>query len=75
MNCFFLTILKEIDNSYSFTNSKFCYVKWFENVISKHPTTFNCLLESDKLIIEENHSCFIRKTYPNFTNTICKKII
>jgi len=70
---FFLTILKEIDNSYSFTNSKFCYVKWFENVISKHPTTFNCLLESDKLIIEENHSCFIRKTYPNFTNTICKK--
>jgi len=70
---FFLNILKELDKSYTFTNSKFCYVKWFENVISKHPTKFNCLLETDKTVIESNHSCFIRKTYQTFTNSICKK--
>ena len=70
---FFLNILKELDKSYTFTNSKFCYVKWFENVVSKHPTIFNCLQDSDKTAIESNHSCFIRKTYPTFTNTTCKK--
>jgi len=70
---FFLNILKQLDNSYTFTDSKFCYVKWIENVISKHPTNFNCLLDTDKTEIESNHSCFIRKTYPTFTNSICKK--
>ena len=70
---FFLNMLKELDKSYTFTNSKFCYVKWFENVTSKHPTMFNCLLETDKEQIESNNSCFIRKTYPTFTNTVCKK--
>jgi hypothetical protein len=70
---FFLNLLKQLNTSYQFTNSKFCYVKWFENVVSKHPTKFNCLLDIDKTTIETNHSCFIRKTYPSFKNTICKK--
>ena len=43
---FFLPLLKLIDPNYKFTNSKFCYVKWFKNFISKHPTTFNCLFFS-----------------------------
>ena len=70
---FFLNLLKENDSSYKFTNSKFCYVKWIENIVSKHPTKFNCLLDVDKMAIESNHSCFIRKTYPTFKNTICVK--
>ena len=68
---FFLNLLKEINSSYKFTNSKFCYVKWIDNIVSKHPTTFNCLLESDKTQIQDNHSCFIRKTYPTFTDVVC----
>jgi hypothetical protein len=70
---FFLNLLKENDASYKFTNAKFCYVKWIENMVSKHPTKFNCLLDVDKMAIESNHSCFIRKTYPTFNNTICVK--
>ena len=70
---FFLNLLKENDKTYKFTNSKFCYVKWIENMIAKHPTKFNCLLEVDKVAIESNHSCFIRKTYPTFDNKICVK--
>jgi hypothetical protein len=70
---FFLNLLKENDASYKFTNAKFCYVKWIENMVSKHPTKFNCLLDEDKMAIESNHSCFIRKTYPTFNNTICVK--
>ena len=42
-------------------------------MIAKHPTKFNCLLEVDKVAIESNHSCFIRKTYPTFDNKICVK--
>ena len=70
---FFLSLLKEIDSSYTFTNSKFCYVKWLDNVVSKHPTTFNCLLKLDVDEIESNNSCFIRKTYPTFKNVLCSK--
>jgi hypothetical protein len=69
---FFLPLLKSINPSYSFKNSKFCYVKWFKGFVSKHPTTFNCLLSYDSDSIESNHSCFIRKTYPTFKNTICQ---
>uniref|UniRef100_A0A6C0KP82 Uncharacterized protein n=1 Tax=viral metagenome TaxID=1070528 RepID=A0A6C0KP82_9ZZZZ len=68
---FFLTLLKQINKSYNYTNSKFCYVKWIENIIAKHPTTFNCLLEGDQKNIEENNSCFIRKTYETFKNKVC----
>jgi hypothetical protein len=68
---FFLPLLKLIKPNYQFTNSKFCYVKWFKNFISKHPTTFNCLLQYDLDIIEKNHSCFVRKTYPTFQNILC----
>jgi len=68
---FFLPLLKLIDPKYKFTNSKFCYVKWFKNFISKHPTTFNCLLDYDLNDIKKNHSCFIRKTYSTFKNTRC----
>jgi len=68
---FFLPLLKLIDSNYTFTDSKFCYVKWFKNFISKHPTTFNCLLQSDLKDIERNHSCFIRKTYQTFQNALC----
>jgi hypothetical protein len=68
---FFLPLLKNIDPSYKFTNSKFCYVKWFNNFVSKHPTVFNCLLEYDLNTIKTNNSCFIRKTYPTFKNEIC----
>ena len=68
---FFLPLLKLIDPNYKFTNSKICYVKWFKNFISKHPTTFNCLLQTDLNDIERNHSCFIRKTYSTFQNELC----
>ena len=70
---FFLPLLKLIDDKYKFKNAKFCYVKWFKNFISKHPTTFNCLLQNDINGIESNKSCFIRKTYPTFTNVLCPK--
>lgn len=70
---FFLNVLKRVDKSYKFTNSKFCYVKWFRNIIAKHPTKFNCLLEFDVNEISSNHSCFIRKTYPTFKNIVCPK--
>jgi hypothetical protein len=68
---FFLNLLKQTDKSYKFTNSKFCYVKWFRNIIAKHPTKFNCLLDFDVNEITSNHSCFIRKTYPTFKNVVC----
>ena len=68
---FFLPLLKLVDESYKFTNSKFCYVKWFKGFVSKHPTVFNCLLEYDLNAIKSNNSCFIRKTYPTFENQIC----
>jgi hypothetical protein len=67
---FFLPLLKSIDSKYSFTDKKFCYVKWF-SFLTKHPTTFGCLLESDKSAIEDNKSCFIRKTLPSFENEVC----
>ena len=68
---FFLDLLQQIKPNYRYTNSKFCYVKWLEGVLSKHPTTFNCLLRQDNDTISTNHSCFIRKTYPTFKNTVC----
>ena len=68
---FFLPLLKLIDNSYQFTDLKFCYVKWFQNFVSKHPTTFNCLLQDDLTAIKTNNSCFVRKTYKHFKNTLC----
>jgi tRNA-binding EMAP/Myf-like protein len=70
---FFLNLLKENDRSYKFTNSKFCYVKWFRNIESKHPATFNCLLDVDETEITRNRSCFLRKTYPTFKNVVCPK--
>jgi hypothetical protein len=68
---FFLPLLKQIKPNYKYTDTKFCYVKWFDGFISKHPTVFNCLLKQDSDTITSNHSCFIRKTYPTFKNTIC----
>ena len=70
---FFLPLLKLINPDYNYTETKFCYVKWFDGFIAKHPTVFNCLLQQDIDTIESNHSCFIRKTYPTFKNTLCPK--
>lgn len=68
---FFLSLLKLIKSKYEFTNKKFCYVKWYLSFLSKHPTTFNCLLPVDTISIKENNSCFIRKTYSSFKNENC----
>jgi hypothetical protein len=68
---FFLSLLKTVKPNYQFTNSMFCYVKWFDGFIAKHPCTFNCLLQKDKDAIVANHSCFIRKTYSTFKNQVC----
>lgn len=68
---FFLSLLKQLNHNYRFNDKKFCYVKWFNGFVSKHPTIFNCLIQKDMDEITRNHSCFIRKTYPTFKNTIC----
>lgn len=70
---YFLNLLKYQNENYEFTNSPFCYVKWIENggVVAKHPTMFQCLLPIDIETINQNKSCFLRKTNKYFRNLPC----
>lgn len=70
---FFLTALKQFKPNYTFRNGCVHYVKWFTEWVSKHPTSFNRLMEEDKQNIN-NHSCwFIRKTFPTFEPKLLDK--
>ena len=70
---FFLNALKTFDPSYRFKEGCVHYVKWLPNVVSKHPTIFNRLLEEDVESIRTNKCLFIRKTFPTFQNTLLSK--
>ncbi len=61
---YFLTILnREVDN-YKYNLKRVMYVKWLDNVISKHPIIFNKLTECD--IYLSRNSFFIRKCLKTF---------
>jgi hypothetical protein len=70
---FFLNALKTFDPSYRFKEGCVHYVKWLPNVVSKHPTIFNRLLDEDVESIRTNKCLFIRKTFPTFQNTLLSK--
>jgi hypothetical protein len=70
---FFLNALKTFDPSYRFKDGCVHHVKWLPNVVSKHPVTFNRLLEEDVDSIRTNKCMFIRKTFPTFQNTLLSK--
>jgi hypothetical protein len=61
---YFLTVLtKEIEN-YKYLNTNIMFVKWLDNVITKHPFIFNKLTINN--IYNSNNSLFIRKCYSGF---------
>lgn len=70
---FFLNALKQFNSNYAFKNGCVHYVKWFSEWVSKHPTTFNRLLEEDIQNINANSCWFIRKTFPTFQNQLIDK--
>jgi hypothetical protein len=70
---FFLNALKQFNSNYTFTNGCVHYVKWFSEWVSKHPTTFNRLLDEDIQNINANSCWFIRKTFPTFQNQLIDK--
>jgi hypothetical protein len=70
---FFLTALKQFKRDYTFKNGCIHYVKWFSEWTSKHPTTFNRLLQEDTESINNNSCWFIRKTFPTFQNKLIEK--
>jgi hypothetical protein len=70
---FFLNALKTFDPSYRFKEGCVHYVKWLNNVVSKHPAIFNRLLDEDIESIRTNKCLFIRKTFPTFQNTLLSK--
>lgn len=69
---FFLTLLKQVQPGYVFTNAKVCYTKWFSGgIVARHPTTFRCLTEADRDALLLHKSLFLRKTFPSFTLSDC----
>lgn len=70
---FFLNALKQFKKNYAFKNGCVHYVKWFSEWTSKHPTTFNRLLEEDIENINNNSCWFIRKTFPTFQTQLIEK--
>lgn len=63
---YFLTVLNKEINDYKYNLKRVMYVKWLDNVITKHPIIFNKLTECD--IYLSRNSFFIRKTLDTFKN-------
>ena len=72
---YFLTVLNKEINDYKFLESNVMYVKWLNDVITKHPIIFNKLTIND--IYDTHKSFFIRKcsdTFKYIKNNIQKVI-
>jgi hypothetical protein len=61
---YFLTVLHREKHNYKYNIKKVMYVKWLDNVISKHPFIFNKLTECDLYLCR--NSFFIRKCIDTF---------
>lgn len=68
---FFLPLLKRVVPSHRHINEAICYTKWLTTAVSKHPTTFRCLLPTDKEALQKQESYFIRKTTSDFKPIVC----
>jgi len=63
---YFLTVLNKEINDYKYNLKRVMYVKWLDNVITKHPIIFNKPTECD--IYLSRNSFFIRKCLKTFEN-------
>lgn len=66
---YFLTVLNKEVHNYKYIMKKVMFVRWLDDVISKHPIIFNKFTECD--IYLSKNSFFIRKTLKTF---IFKKV-
>tara|TARA_B110000261_G_C13021849_1_gene332454 strand:- start:274 stop:1185 length:912 start_codon:yes stop_codon:yes gene_type:complete len=62
---YFLPLLRLDDPHYSFSNQQPMYVEWLDNVIARHPVTFNRVDNHDLQRMRTTQSFFFRKTTRN----------
>ena len=69
---YFLSLLKQINPQYQYSDYHFVYDKWLSGTIQKSPAYFNSLLDDDVMTIRTNNSFFIRKILKGFKNRLTK---